>query len=81
MIDSYSAFHENDRKTPAGLTGYLRERGLTRIFLAALPSISASATRPKTLTVRTLLSSWSKTAAVALMLTGRWQRRRRASQP
>ena len=35
-IDSYSAFYENDRKTATGLTGYLRERGLTRIFLAGL---------------------------------------------
>jgi nicotinamidase/pyrazinamidase len=35
-IDSYSAFYENDRKTPTGLTGYLRERGVTRIFLAGL---------------------------------------------
>jgi len=35
-IDSYSAFYENDRQTPTGLTGYLRERSLTRIFLAGL---------------------------------------------
>jgi nicotinamidase/pyrazinamidase len=35
-IDSYSAFFENDRKTPTGLGGYLRERGLTRVFLAGL---------------------------------------------
>jgi nicotinamidase/pyrazinamidase len=35
-IDSYSAFYENDRKTPTGLGGYLRERGLTRVFLAGL---------------------------------------------
>jgi nicotinamidase/pyrazinamidase len=35
-IDSYSAFFENDRKTPTGLVGYLRERNLTRIFLAGL---------------------------------------------
>ena len=35
-IDSYSAFYENDRKTPTGLTGYLRARGLTRLFLAGL---------------------------------------------
>ena len=27
-IDSYSAFFENDRTTPTGLAGYLRERGL-----------------------------------------------------
>jgi nicotinamidase/pyrazinamidase len=35
-IDSYSAFYENDRKTPTGLTGYLRERGFSRVFLAGL---------------------------------------------
>ena len=35
-IDSYSAFYENDRTTPTGLTGYLRERGITRVFLAGL---------------------------------------------
>jgi nicotinamidase/pyrazinamidase len=35
-IDSYSAFHENDRTTPTGLAGYLRERGLRRIFMAGL---------------------------------------------
>ena len=35
-IDSYSAFYENDRRTPTGLAGFLRERGLTRIFLAGL---------------------------------------------
>jgi nicotinamidase/pyrazinamidase len=35
-IDSYSAFYENDRHTPTGLAGYLRERGLKRIFLAGL---------------------------------------------
>lgn len=35
-IDSYSAFYENDRKTPTGLAGYLRERRLTRVFLAGL---------------------------------------------
>ena len=35
-IDSYSAFYEVDGKTPTGLTGYLRERGLKRVFLAGL---------------------------------------------
>ena len=35
-IDSYSAFFENDRRTPTGLAGYLRERGLMRVFLAGL---------------------------------------------
>jgi nicotinamidase/pyrazinamidase len=36
QIDSYSAFFENDRVTSTGLAGYLRERGLTRVFLAGL---------------------------------------------
>ena len=36
QIDSYSAFFENDRTTPTGLAGYLRERGLARVFLAGL---------------------------------------------
>jgi nicotinamidase/pyrazinamidase len=35
-IDSYSAFRENDRKTPTGLTGYLRERGFERVSLCGL---------------------------------------------
>ena len=35
-IDSYSAFYENDHQTPTGLAGYLRERGLTRVFIAGL---------------------------------------------
>lgn len=35
-IDSYSAFFENDRSTPTGLCGYLKERKLTRVFLAGL---------------------------------------------
>jgi nicotinamidase/pyrazinamidase len=35
-IDSYSALYENDHKTPTGLTGYLRERGIERVFIAGL---------------------------------------------
>jgi nicotinamidase/pyrazinamidase len=35
-VDSYSAFFENDQKTPTGLSGYLRERGLRRLTLAGL---------------------------------------------
>ncbi len=36
QIDSYSAFYEADGKTPTGLTGYLRERGLSRVYLCGL---------------------------------------------
>jgi len=35
-IDSYSTFYENDRRTPTGLVGYLRDRGFKRVFLAGL---------------------------------------------
>jgi len=35
-IDSYSAFTENDGATPTGLAGYLRERGLRRLFFVGL---------------------------------------------
>ncbi|HTF65406.1 MAG TPA: isochorismatase family protein, partial [Edaphobacter sp.] len=35
-IDSYSAFLEDDHTTPTGLAGYLRERGLKRLFLCGL---------------------------------------------
>ncbi len=35
-IDSYSAFFENDRTTPTGLAGYLRERGLSDLTFVGL---------------------------------------------
>ena len=35
-IDSYSAFFENDRKTPTGLGGYLKERGFTHVTCIGL---------------------------------------------
>ena len=35
-IDSYSAFYENDRATSTGLAGYLRSRGISRLFFAGL---------------------------------------------
>ncbi|MCB4379689.1 bifunctional nicotinamidase/pyrazinamidase [Synechococcus sp. MU1644] len=35
-IDSYSAFFENDQKTPTGLEGYLRTLGVTEITMVGL---------------------------------------------
>jgi nicotinamidase/pyrazinamidase len=35
-VDSYSALYENDHKTPTGLAGYLRERGIKRVFACGL---------------------------------------------
>ena len=36
QIDSYSAFFDNDRETPTGLAGYLRDRGLTDLTFVGL---------------------------------------------
>lgn len=36
QIDSYSAFFENDHRTPTGLEGYLRSRGITRLVMVGL---------------------------------------------
>lgn len=35
-VDSYSAFFENDRKTPTGLGGWLKEKGVRRCFFVGL---------------------------------------------
>jgi nicotinamidase/pyrazinamidase len=35
-IDSYSAFFENDHKTPTGLDGYLKSRGVEAVTLVGL---------------------------------------------
>jgi nicotinamidase/pyrazinamidase len=35
-VDSYSAFFENDHKTPTGLGGYLSERGLRKMTFCGL---------------------------------------------
>lgn len=35
-VDSYSAFFENDHRTPTGLDGYLRTRGIERLTLVGL---------------------------------------------
>ena len=35
-IDSYSAFFENDHRTPTGLGGYLKERGFTHVTCVGL---------------------------------------------
>ncbi|UXU75130.1 MULTISPECIES: bifunctional nicotinamidase/pyrazinamidase [unclassified Paracoccus (in: a-proteobacteria)] len=36
QIDSYSAFFENDHRTPTGLAGYLRERDLSDLAFVGL---------------------------------------------
>lgn len=35
-VDSYSAFREADRTTHTGLAGYLKERGIRRVFVVGL---------------------------------------------
>ena len=36
LIDSYSGFFENDQKTPTGLDGYLRSRGVSELTFVGL---------------------------------------------
>ena len=36
QVDSYSAFQEADRKTPTGLAGYLKQRGIKTVFVTGL---------------------------------------------
>ena len=36
MIDSYSAFFENDRRTATGLDGYFKTLGIEKIYLVGL---------------------------------------------
>ena len=35
-VDSYSAFCENDKTTATGLSGYLRDKGIERVFFVGL---------------------------------------------
>lgn len=35
-LDSYSAFFENDRETPTGVEGYLKDLGLSEVYLVGL---------------------------------------------
>ena len=35
-LDSYSAFFENDRRTPTGLDAWLRQRGFSHLYLCGL---------------------------------------------
>jgi len=37
-IDSYSGFFENDKSTPTGLDGFLKEQGITTLFLTGIAS-------------------------------------------
>lgn len=36
LVDSYSGFQEADRRTKTGLEGYLKERGIARLFITGL---------------------------------------------
>ena len=36
LLDSYSAFFENDRKTPTGLEGYLKNHGIKKVYICGL---------------------------------------------
>ncbi len=67
-IDSYSAFFENDHKTPTGLGGYLMERSIKKITLVGLAfdyCVRYSAEDAKTLGFETVVIE-SATRAIDL---------------
>ncbi len=68
-IDSYSAFFENDRSTPTGLGGYLRERNIGSLTLADWPPTSASPIRRSTPLQKAFrcASVWMRAAGSTLM--------------
>ena len=73
-IDSYSAFFENDRKTPTGLAGYLGERGIGTITLVGLATdycVAYSALDAVRLGFKTTVGS---TAAAPSTSAARWSR-------
>ena len=79
-IDSYSALYENDHTTPTGLSGYLRDRGFKRLFMAGLATDSWPAWRRTTawpIQLKTAVGKGSRfmssrTPAAALTSTVRW---------
>ena len=73
-IDSYSAFRENDRRTPTGLASYLRERGFERIILCGLAIDFAYSSRLSTAARQGLKSASRPALAAASTSTARWPR-------
>ena len=74
-IDSYSAFFENDHKTPTGLAGYLRERGIDKVTLVGLATdfcVAYSALDAVAAGLRTRRSG--STPAAPSISAARWQR-------
>ena len=64
-VDSYSAFTEADGKTTTGLAAYLKARKLQKLFIAALPPISAWRGRRRMRERRALRPMSSRTLAAA----------------
>jgi nicotinamidase/pyrazinamidase len=81
-IDSYSAFFENDRTTPTGLAGYLRERGFDSVHLVGLATdycVAYSALDARRLGFRTtVIESACRAIDLAGSLAGALDEMRRA---
>src|SRR6185437_4153644 len=70
-IDSYSAFYENDHKTPTGSSATCASAASPGCFLPASPSISACAIPLKTRGAKALRFSSSRMPAAPSTLTVR----------
>ncbi len=74
-VDSYSGFADNDHKTPTGLAGYLRARGITRLFhRGPRHRFLCRAGPPRTASPRGLSASSSKTQPAPSTPTARSSR-------
>ena len=80
-MDSYSAFYEADGKTPTGLTGYLRDRGLTQVYLCGLATDFCVGWSAVDARKAGFGAASSRTPAAGSTSAGRWPRRGPTCRP
>ena len=78
QIDSYSALFENDHRTPTGLEGYLRARGVTRLTLVGLATDYCVAYSALDAAARGFAVTVAESACRAINLNGSLERQRQA---
>jgi nicotinamidase/pyrazinamidase len=79
-IDSYSALFENDRRTPTGLGGYLRDRGVAGVTLVGLATDYCVAFSALDAAAQGFAVTVLEQACRAIDLDGSLQRQRQAMQ-
>ncbi len=77
-LDSYSAFVEADGATRTGLAGYLRERGLARVFIAGLAADFCAGFTALDAAAAGFATTVVGDATAAIDVDGSWERMRDA---